>query len=108
MQTGAVTLELESAVAGQVAFETVKEKVRGELDMYVDLPEFSDLFELVVNIWRQQEPLHSAVDRVWEQVRRPEAAATSLASFCCGEQVAAPYPSLQYRHDHAGVQENAH
>ena len=36
--TGAVTLEYESAVAGQVAFESVREKVREELNMYVDLP----------------------------------------------------------------------
>ena len=48
--TGAVTLEYESAVAGQVAFESVREKVRGELDLYVDLLGFMDLFEFVVNM----------------------------------------------------------
>ena len=48
--TGTVTLELESAVAGRVCFETVKEKVRHELDMYVDMPEFIDIFEFVVNM----------------------------------------------------------
>ena len=48
--TGAVTLQLESAVAEQISFETVKEKVRHELDMYVDQPEFIDLFEFVVNM----------------------------------------------------------
>ena len=36
--TGEVTLQWESAVAGEVAFESVREKLRGELDMYVDMP----------------------------------------------------------------------
>ena len=54
--TGVVTLELESAVADQVAFESVKEKVRGELDMYVDQAEFIDLFEFVVNMGANKGP----------------------------------------------------
>ncbi len=48
--TGAVTLKYESAVAGQIAFDSVKERVRQELDVYVDLPEFVDLFEFVLNM----------------------------------------------------------
>ena len=48
--SGAVALALESAVAGEVCFETVREKVRMELDFYVDLPGFIDLFEFVVNM----------------------------------------------------------
>ena len=48
--SGAVALALGSAVAGAVCFETVREKVRAELDMYVDLPGFIDLFEFVVNM----------------------------------------------------------
>ena len=48
--SGAVAHQLESAVAGEVAFETVKEKVRGELNMYVDMPGFIDLFEFVINM----------------------------------------------------------
>ena len=47
--TGAVTLR-ERAVAGEVCFESVRERVRAELDMYVDLPGFIDLFEFVVNM----------------------------------------------------------
>ena len=39
-----------SALAGEVCFETVREKVRLELDMYVDMPGFIDLFEFVVNM----------------------------------------------------------
>ena len=50
--SGAVGLALESAVAGEVCFESVREKVRLELDMYVDLPGFIDLFEFVVNMGR--------------------------------------------------------
>ena len=48
--SGAVALELETAGAGEVCFETVREKVRVGLDMYVDLPGFIDLFEFVVNM----------------------------------------------------------
>ena len=48
--SGSVTLQLESAVAGRVSFETVQAKVRHELDMYVGEPEFIDLFEFVVNM----------------------------------------------------------
>ena len=48
--TGAVALASESAAAGEVCFESVREKVRAELDMYVDLPGFIDLFEFVVNM----------------------------------------------------------
>ena len=48
--SGAVTKELESAVADRVAFETVKEKVRRELDIFVDMPDFIQLFEFVVNM----------------------------------------------------------
>jgi hypothetical protein len=48
--TGTVTLELETAVAARVSFETVKEKVRTQLDMFVDQPDFIDLFEFVVNM----------------------------------------------------------
>ena len=34
VRSGAVALALESAVAGEVCFETVREKVRVELDMF--------------------------------------------------------------------------
>ena len=48
--TGAVALQLESATAGEVCFESVREKVQAELDLYVDMPGFIDLFEFVVNM----------------------------------------------------------
>ena len=48
--TGAITLELESAVAARVSFETVQARVRQELDMFVDQPDFVDVFEFVVNM----------------------------------------------------------
>ena len=51
--SGAVALAFESAVAGEVCFDTIREKVRMELDMYVDLPGFIDLFEFVVNMGRK-------------------------------------------------------
>ena len=54
--SGAVALASESAVAGRVCFETVREKVRAELDMYVDMPGFIDLFESVVNMGANKNP----------------------------------------------------
>ena len=48
--SGVCAKELESAVAGQLMFETVQRKVRSELAEYVDDPEFIDLFEFVVNL----------------------------------------------------------
>ena len=48
--TGAITLKLESAVANEVEFESNRAKVRGELDIFVDEPEFIELFELVLNL----------------------------------------------------------
>mgnify|MGYP005671993335 CR=1 FL=1 len=48
--TGSVSLEYESALAGHVSLETVKSKLRLELDMYVDQAEFTDLFKFVVNM----------------------------------------------------------
>ena len=48
--TGSVSLEYESALADHVSFETVKSKVRLELDMYMDQAEFTDLFEFVVDM----------------------------------------------------------
>ena len=54
--SGAVTAQLESAVAGHVAFETMRDKVRAELDMVVDLPEFIELFEFVISMGAQKSP----------------------------------------------------
>ena len=54
--SGHVGLALESAVAGEVCFESVREKVRLELDMYVDLPGFIDLFEFVINMGATKSP----------------------------------------------------
>ena len=52
--SGAVALAMGSAVAGEVCFESVREKVRAELDMYVDLPGCIGLFESVVNMGRMR------------------------------------------------------
>ena len=54
--SGAVAFELGSAVAEEVCFETVREKVRMELDMYVDQSGFIDLFEFVVNMGANKNP----------------------------------------------------
>ena len=48
--SGAVGLELQSAVAGAVSFDTARGKVREELNMYVNQFECIHLFEYVVNL----------------------------------------------------------
>ena len=48
--TGAVTLQAESGLNRAVTYETVKEKVRSELDYYVDEPEFIEMFDLVISL----------------------------------------------------------
>ncbi len=53
--TGEVTLAHESAVAEDIALETVKEKVRHELDVFVDLPDFVELFEFIINMGAGKE-----------------------------------------------------
>ena len=52
--TGAVTLNAEQSTSQQVAYETVKEKLRHELDYYVDEPEFIEMFEFVVSVGANQ------------------------------------------------------
>ncbi len=54
--SGAVALAYESAVAENIAFETVREKVRNESEHFVDLPEFLDLFEFVINMSAHRGP----------------------------------------------------
>ena len=48
--SGAVGLSLGAAVAGSVKFETIRAKVRDELDIYVDEPDFIELFDFVVSL----------------------------------------------------------
>ena len=47
---GIIGREMEDKMAQTLVFETVKDKVRGELDMFVDDPEFIDLFEFVISL----------------------------------------------------------
>ena len=46
---GTIGMALEKQAANEVMFETVKERVRAELDMWVDEPEFIELFEFILN-----------------------------------------------------------
>ena len=48
--TGQVTEQSNAAVAGEVMYATVKEKLRSELDYYVDEPEFIEMFDFVVSV----------------------------------------------------------
>ena len=79
--SGAVALELGSAVAEKVCFDTVRGTVRMELDMYVDLFGFIDVFEFVVNMGRRKV-YSSPVAGVWEQARRPTSAPAGPLCVC--------------------------
>ena len=48
--TGAIGLELEDKIARQVEFEMIKEKVRCELDIFVDEPGFIEMFDCVISL----------------------------------------------------------
>ena len=50
---GTIGRELQSRLADEVAFETVKEKVRHELDLWVDDADFIELFEFTINLGAQ-------------------------------------------------------
>ena len=54
--SGAVGLDKEARLANAVQFESVKEKVRQELDAYVDQAEFIDLFNFVINMGADKSP----------------------------------------------------
>ena len=82
--SGAVGEARGSAVAGQVCFETIRGRVRMELDMCVDQAGFIDLFEFVVNMRGEWKSLDAAVGGVWVQVRRPKAAPVEPSGFCRG------------------------
>ena len=45
--TGEVTLAVNTAVAGEVCYSTIKNKVRSELGELVDEPEFQEMFDFV-------------------------------------------------------------
>ena len=79
--SGAVALECDAAIASDVCFESVREKVRAELDLYVDMAEFIDLFEFIINMGASKD-IHSAVAGVWEQVRRPKTASAEPSGVC--------------------------
>ena len=80
--SGAVALALESAVAGEVCFETVREKVRVELDIYVDLPGFMDVFEFVVNMGANKNPFIPQLLEFGRQFVDPKAAPGEPSGVC--------------------------
>ena len=54
---GAVTM-VQAQAELSLSFEAVKERVRDELDMWVDDPEFIDLFEFVVTMGGEGSRVH--------------------------------------------------
>ena len=48
--TGAVTMQMEGSLCREVDYATIKDKLRNELDTYVDEPEFIELFQTVVDL----------------------------------------------------------
>ena len=48
--TGHMTLQANAALATRMDFEAIREKVRAELDVFVDEPEFVGLFDYILNL----------------------------------------------------------
>ena len=48
--TGVVTKEMNENVAREVAYSSIKEKLRNQLDSYIDEPEFIELFQTVLEL----------------------------------------------------------
>ena len=93
--SGAVALELESAVAGEVCFETVREKVRMELDMYVDLPGFIGLFEFVVTMGANKSPFISQLREFGSKFVDHKQRQLSLQAFAEVNKVDLAYPRVK-------------
>ena len=90
--SGAVTLALESAVAGEVCFETIREKVRVELDIYVDLLGFIDLCQFVVNMVAKKHPCIPQLLEFGSKFVDPEQRQLSLQAFAEVNKIALGYP----------------
>ena len=93
--TGAVALELGSAVAGEVCFESVREKVPLELDMYVDLPGFIDLFECVINMGATKSPFIPQLLEFGSKFVDPKQRQLSLQAFAEVNRVPLQYPRVK-------------
>ena len=93
--SGAVALELETAVAGEVCFETVREKVRMELDIYVDLPGFIDLFEFVVNMGAEKQSFIPQLREYGSKFVDPKHRQLSLQAFAEVNKVDLAYPRVK-------------
>ena len=93
--SGAVALVLESALAGEVCFETVREKVRVELDMYVDLLGFIELFEFVVNMGAKKNQFIPQLLELGSKFVDPKQRQLSLQAFAEVHRVPVQYPRVK-------------
>ena len=90
--SGAVGKEMESAVAGLVCFETVRERVRIELDMYVDQVGFIDLFEFVVNMGANANQWILHLLKFGEKFVDPKQRQLSLQAFADVNKIGLQFP----------------
>ena len=90
--SGVVALALESAVAGEVYFETIREQVRVELDIDVDLPGFIDLLEFVVNMGANTSPWIPQLLEFGSNFVDPKQRQLSLQAFAEVSKIALDYP----------------
>ena len=93
--TSAVALQLGSAIAGEVCFESVREKVRAELDMYVDLPGFIDLVEFVVNMGANTNVFIPTLLEFGAKFVDPKQRQLSLQAFAEVNKVPLQYPRVK-------------
>ena len=103
---GTVGMELQSRLAKEVAFETVKEKVRHELDLWVDDADFIELFEFAINLGATKNTFVGCLCE-WASKFADEATAASLVGFRRSKQAANLGASTQANADQTGAAERA-
>ena len=88
-----------------MCFETTREKVRAELDMYVDLLGFIDLFEFVVNMGANNNPFIPQLLEFGSKFVDHKQRQLSLQAFAEVNKVGLQFPLRQDSHGHAILQE---
>ena len=78
---GTIGMQLEKQLANEVSFDTVKELVRAELDMWVDDADFIELFEFILNQGGSKNTYMTQLLEFGEKFVDPKQRQLRLAAF---------------------------
>ena len=92
---GTIGRELQSRLADEVAFEAVKEKVRHELDLWVDDPDFIELFDYAISLGATKNTFVSALCEWASKFADPKKRQLRLTAFGEANKVALWAPRLK-------------